>query len=339
MASIAKSSQPPAAAIDPARCPLCGGLNDCTRCAAGAAASSSAFTRPGDLPEDETPRSQCWCESQTIPATLLTRVPEAQRGRACICRACAEAFQRGATTAAGFTLIELLVVIAILAILAAMLLPALARAKDSARRIRCISNLRQLGLATQLYWGDNHNACFRYGGTVSNGGQLYWFGWIGPGVEGQRPFDASAGVLYPYLQGRGIELCPALDYAMDRFKMKANGAAYGYGYNLHLSVSTTQPPKQITALPSPTDTGLLADAAQVNTFQPPASRSNPMLEEFYYVSTNRNEATAHFRHAQRANAVFCDGHVSAERMDPGSLDAKLPAQLVGRLRPEILTVP
>jgi prepilin-type N-terminal cleavage/methylation domain-containing protein/prepilin-type processing-associated H-X9-DG protein len=113
--------------------------------------------------------------------------------------------------AVGFTLIELLVVIAIIAILAAMLLPALARAKAKGQAISCGNNLKQLQLAWFMYVQDNNDA-LPLNSTIDSGGYV-----SGPGswVLGNAQFDTTtsnleAGVLYSYVRGGlGVYRCPA----------------------------------------------------------------------------------------------------------------------------------
>ena len=245
----------------------------------------------------------------------------------------------GAVGRVAFTLVELLLVVAVIAILAGLWLPVLSRSRQTAQRIRCASNLRQLSLAAQMYWDDNNGNAFRYRGAGTPGGDLYWFGWLARGPEGERAFDPRPGALFPYLNGRGVEVCPSLSYALRIFKLKATGAAYGYGYNLCLSGPMNQMPVKVSRIRVHSETAVFADAGQVNDFQAPASTDHPLLEEFYYVGTNVGEATAHFRHARLANVAFCDGHVGTEKPLNGSLDLRLPGQTLGRLRPETLTVP
>ncbi|MCX6886357.1 MAG: prepilin-type N-terminal cleavage/methylation domain-containing protein [Verrucomicrobiota bacterium] len=235
-----------------------------------------------------------------------------------------------------FTLVELLVVIAIIAILASLLLPSLSKGQQSAKRIKCVSNLHQLSLAQSLYWDEFNGSCFRWKAGDTNGGQLFWFGWMGGGEEGTREFDASQGALHAYLKNTTVSLCPGFDYFLPWVKLKAAGFSFGYGYNWFLSAPPGSPLIRVSNIPNPSGLVLFGDAAQINTWQAPASRSNPMLEEWYYLDSSTTQPNGHFRHSQRANAVYLDGHVALEKAVSGSFDRRLPAENVGRLRPEVL---
>jgi len=129
-----------------------------------------------------------------------------------------------ARLARGFTLIELLVVIAIIAILAAMLLPALSRAKGKAQRMKCLNNLKQLQLCWMMYPDENNDFC------PPNGPGLDVRMKDVPGYEawiyGDVQVDISTtnieqGVLYKYNKSAAIYVCPD-----DKFEIVRGGNRY-----------------------------------------------------------------------------------------------------------------
>ena len=110
-----------------------------------------------------------------------------------------------------FTLIELLVAIAIISVLAALLLPALSKAKERAHRVTCLSNQKQLGIAWELYAGDANNRLvlndWDGSATIPRSPSNSWV--TGNCVVDSEPATIISGALYPYVKNMGVYKCPA----------------------------------------------------------------------------------------------------------------------------------
>jgi prepilin-type N-terminal cleavage/methylation domain-containing protein/prepilin-type processing-associated H-X9-DG protein len=205
-------------------------------------------------------------------------------------------------TRPGFTLIELLVVIAIIAILAAILFPVFARARENARRASCASNLKQLGLGMMQYAQDYDEKYASISGAVGGDGLAvrttpvgsagglnyysvngnYWAGWVAK--------------IYPYVRSEQVYVCPS-------DAVTTYGVSYGLPYNYLDSTKT--------ALPLPIYFGG-TDGPALARFQNPAE-SAMIIEkgagggDQYVLSGQYYVCAPH--HFDGGNVTFVDGHV------------------------------
>jgi prepilin-type N-terminal cleavage/methylation domain-containing protein/prepilin-type processing-associated H-X9-DG protein len=213
-----------------------------------------------------------------------------------------------------FTLIELLVVIAIIAILASILFPVFARARESARRASCQSNLKQLALAMIMYSQDYDETFtaitgptqsdpnkpvadykgFNWYPSSSYGGPYYWGGW--------------ATRIYPYVKSTQVYLCPSNTFS-------ANGVNYGLPHDYFRSSDST---KQT----------YFGSAIKLARFTRP-SESAMIIEKGngggdQYVLSGTYYACA-MPHFDGGNIAFVDGHVKWMKFQTTPLPGNWPA--------------
>ena len=204
----------------------------------------------------------------------------------------------------GFTLIELLVVVAIIAVLAAILFPVFARAKEAAKKTQCLSNVRQLGLAWQMYAGDaDERACVSYYYTPDFVVETAWdfrLTWTG---ASSKPDKTELGLLGPYTKSGALHACP-------NFAGDANGRPFtGYAYNASYiggDVLSGFPECALGSIADPAGTAIFADAAYGNPIKGHNYLRAPG-DPFFGIGK------AHFRHADAANVDYADGHARSTK--------------------------
>jgi len=206
-------------------------------------------------------------------------------------------------TTHGFTLIELLVVIAIIAILASILFPVFARARENARRASCMSNLKQIGLGFMQYTQDYDETMPK---EYTNIAPHYWMQTIQPYVKSDQIFN-----------------CPSANYS---YTSVYSSTAYriSYGYNHYLSgTNSNSNGLTLAAIPQVSITPLVVDtsyyvAGPDNTCQ--VSTTAPDKTDLGWCDGTaggpyNNDNPPMPRHLDTFNMVFVDGHAKSQKQN------------------------
>jgi prepilin-type N-terminal cleavage/methylation domain-containing protein/prepilin-type processing-associated H-X9-DG protein len=223
----------------------------------------------------------------------------------------------------GFTLIELLVVIAIIAILASILFPVFARARENARRSSCQSNLKQLGLSMMQYSQDYDEKMVPFEADPATS-------FDGTNANPPAPVLASAfnwtSVMQPYLKSVQIMKCPSDPTGAT----VAGQLVSSYTYNAYMG---NDGGKAMAAIQSTALTPIVTDCfggAGSTLFPfayyfypakgvtPATVRSFGVVQSGYFVSTRVSNVPDVQRHLETANYLFADGHVKALKAAGGT---------------------
>ena len=237
----------------------------------------------------------------------------------------------------GFTLIELLVVIAIIAILAAILFPVFAQAREKARQTSCLSNCKQLGTALQLYTDDWDETLPRDLYRPSNYGsdwdwldaefitQTWWDGMPGYAWSASMQLDWTSGaptqwtwmdMIFPYVKNLQMYVCPSGPKAVTRPATNPVRGIPGYGLNglmKHRYYNDHSLTYSLSQLSHPSELVFIGDAAFIEGSTPQAFTSvGPYVYKNDCGSAGWNNLKWNkdkgCKHNGGANFMFCDGH-------------------------------